>query len=63
MLHDGEWRPGRVELAKLETTANVLEVLIASLIFFNVGSQVGVDNTDIRVVEAKTDCHTALVSL
>lgn len=38
MLHNGEWRTGRVKLAKLETTANVLKVLIASLVFFNVGS-------------------------
>lgn len=63
MLHDSEWCLSRVKLAKLETTANILIVLITSLIFLNMSSKVGIDHTDIRVVEAKTDCHSTLVSL
>lgn len=63
MLHDSEWRPCRVKLAKLEATANIPEVLITSFIFFNVCSQVRVDHADIRIVEAKTDRHSSLVSL
>lgn len=63
MLHDSEWRLGEVRLAKLETTANILIVLITSLIFLNMSSKVGIDHADIRVVEAKTDCHSSLVSL
>lgn len=63
MLHDSEWRLRGIMLAKLETTANVLVVLITSLIFFDVSSKVRVDHADIRVVEAKTDRHSTLVSL
>lgn len=63
VLHDSEWRLGKVKLAKLEAAADILIVLITSLIFFYVGSKVRVDYTDVRVVEAKPDCHSALISL
>lgn len=63
VLHDGEWRARWVKLAKLEATANVPEVLITALKFFNVCGQVRVDHADIRVVEAEADGHGALVSL
>lgn len=63
MLHDGEWRLVWVKLAKLETAADIPVVLITSLIFFDVGSEVRVDHADIRVVEAKTDSHSTLIAL
>lgn len=63
MLHDSEWRQAKIELTEQEATANVLVVLIPSLIFFNVGSKVRIDHADIRVVEPKANCHSTLVSL
>lgn len=38
MLHDSMWWSGRVQLAECDTSANIFEILIAPLIFFNVGS-------------------------
>lgn len=63
VLHDSERRARRVKLAKLEATANVPEVLVTTLKFFNVCGQVRVDHADIRVVEAEADGHGSLVSL
>lgn len=63
MLYDSLRWTGRVWLAECNTSANIFEILISPLILFNVGSQVRVDHTDIRVVEVKTDCHSAFVSL
>lgn len=63
MLHDSEWRARWVKLAKLEATANVLEILITALKLFNVRGQVRVDHADVRVVEAKANGHGSFVSL
>lgn len=63
MLQDSMWWPGRIRLAECNTSANIFEILIAPLIFFNVGSKVRVDHTDTRVVEVKTDCNSAFVAL
>lgn len=63
MLHDGEGQLCRVELAKLEPTADVSVVLVTSLILLDVSGQVRVDHADVGVVEAKADGHGSLVSL
>lgn len=38
MLQDSMWWRGRVRLTECNTSANIFEILIAPLIFFNVGS-------------------------
>lgn len=63
MLHDSKWRLRRVKLAKQETTAYVLVVLVASLVLFNVGRQVRVHHADVGVVEAEANRHSSLISL
>lgn len=63
MLHDGEWGHGGVVLAEKQPAADVLVVLVAPLVLLDVGGQVGVDHTDVRVVEAEADGHSTFVSL
>lgn len=38
MLHDSMWWLRRVRLTECDTSTNIFEILIAPLIFFNVGS-------------------------
>lgn len=63
MLVNGQRRECWVHLWKLHPGTDVSEVLVPPLIFINMSSQMGINNTNVSVMEAETDRHPSFVTL
>lgn len=63
VLHDSEWRKCRVKMSEEHSAADVLVVLIPSLILLYMSCQMGVHHADVWVVEFEANSYSTFIAL